>query len=110
MHEDVIWLGPVPAEEECTDIGHPDYARRGKAECRAHIEAIRAVVGKEPEGARLVVRGQDHEFGRYFEAAVVYDGNNEAAADYASRCDEKGPRTWAEAGMEPPCSEVRRGR
>jgi hypothetical protein len=56
MNENVNWLGPTPALECCAQVGEPDYARDAKVECRAFIEAIRKVCGREPEGARLVVK------------------------------------------------------
>jgi hypothetical protein len=97
--QDVVWLGPAPAEEDCAQIGSPDYARDARAECKRYIEAIRKVCGPEPEGARLTIKSQPHEFGSYLEVAVVFDGNNEAAAAYAAKCDENAPKTWAEAEM-----------
>ena len=102
MHDDIIYLGPVPCEEDCTDIGDPDYARKGKAECRAHIEAIRKVCGREPPGARLSVKANQHDMGLYYETVVYFDGRNEKAAEYALRCESADPKTWEEAGMEAP--------
>ena len=109
MNEQVYWLGPAPANESCVQVGADDYARDAKAECRAYIEAIRAVCGREPEGARLVVKSQAHDYGVYYEVAVVFDADNRAAAEYAARCDEHAPGTWAEAGMEPPAGGRGRG-
>lgn len=108
MSEEIYWLGSAPALEDCAQVGSPDYARDAKAECRAYIEAIRAVCGGEPEGARLTVKSQAHDFGAYYEVAVVFDGNNREAADYAAKCDEHAPTTWEQAGMTPP--ESNRGR
>lgn len=100
--QDVVWLGPAPAEEDCVQAGSDDYARRAREECRRYIEAIRKVCGPEPEGARLTIKSQPHDFGSYLEVAVTFDGNNEQAAAYAAKCDEKAPKTWAEAEMVAP--------
>lgn len=105
--DDVCWLGSAPAEEDCVQVGDPDYARNAKAECRQFIDAIRKVCGPEPEGARLVVRGQSHDFGTYYECAIAFDGNDRAAAEYAARVDEKAPTTWEEAGMRAPVRGAR---
>ena len=102
MHDDILYLGPVPAEENCTEIGDPDYSRKAKAECQAYIEAIRKVCGREPEGARLSVKSNQHDMGVYYECVVRFDGSNEAAVEYAYRCEAKGPTTWEAAGMEAP--------
>lgn len=102
--QDVFWLGSAPAEEDCVQVGAPDYARNAKAECKKYIEAIREVCGHEPEGARLTIKGQPHDYGQYFEVAVVFDGDNKAAADYAYKVEKDAPVTWKEAGMSPPNS------
>lgn len=108
MH-DIYWLGSAPAEENCAQTTDPDFATRNKAECLAYIKAIRRVIGPEPEGARLAVKLESgHDFGSYREVVVYFDGNNREAAEYASRCEDKAPLTWAEAEMEQP--SVGRGR
>jgi hypothetical protein len=102
MHEDIIWLGPSPANEDCAQVGDPNYAARARDECRAYVRAIRSVCGPEPEGARLVIRPLPHDYGSYFEVAVVFDPDNQQAARYAALVDDTAPRTWEEAGIEPP--------
>ena len=94
---EIYWLGPAPAEEDCVQVGSPDYARDARAECQRYIEAIRTVCGPEPDGARLTVKAQPHDYGSYLEVAVVFDGDNAAACEYASKCDADAPKTWAEA-------------
>lgn len=69
-------LGPAPADEACAQVGAEDYERRAKAECYAYIAAIKIVCGDPPPGAKLTVEWADHEFGRYAEAVVRFDGSN----------------------------------
>jgi hypothetical protein len=107
MTEDIYFLGPAPSNEDCVQVGSPDYARDARAECARYIEAIKKVCGREPEGARLTIKSQPHDFGSYFEVAVIFDGNNEAAAAYAAKCDESAPTTWEAAGIEPPAKQQR---
>lgn len=107
MTEEIYWLGSAPAEESCVQVGDPDYARDAKNECRQYMAAIRIVCGEPPEGAKLVVRSQPHDFGSYFEVAVVFDGTNREAVAYAAKVDEQAPTTWAAAGLEPPERGVR---
>ena len=108
--KDRVHLGPAPAEEACAQVGSDGYAVRALRECRAYAEAIRAVVGPEPEGARLRVVRASHDFGDYYEVACEYDGGNRLAAGYAALCDEKAPATWAEAGMPAPEGPMPRAR
>ncbi len=107
MYSDVVYLGTAPANEECAQVGSPDYQDRALRECRAYAEAIRKVLGPEPEGARLRVKRESHDYGSYWELIVEYDGGNEAAARYAARCDAEAPTTWEDAGMRAPVAAGR---
>lgn len=103
----MVWLGPAPAGEACASAGDADYARDARAECRAFVEAIRKVCGREPEGARLVVQTQEHDFGDYYEVACVFDAGDDWARDYAARVEADAPTTWREAGMTPPLGRAK---
>lgn len=102
VSKEIMWLGSAPAEESCAQLGEADYARNAKAECLAYIQAIKRVCGEPPEGADLRVRAEMHDFGSYYEVAVVYDPSNRAAAEYAFKAESEAPTTWAAAGMEAP--------
>ncbi len=102
------YLGPAPAEESCAQVGSDDYENLAKAECRQYVAAIRIVCGDPPDGARLRVVSQPHDFGLYWEVALEFDPTNREACEYAGRCDESAPTTWAAAGLDPP--DLGRGR
>lgn len=102
------FLGPAPSDESCAQLGGDDYEERAKAECRQYVAAIRIVCGDPPDGAKLRMVSQPHDFGLYWEVVVEFDPNDRAAREYAARCDAQAPTTWAAAGLEPP--EVGRGR
>ncbi|MFY7954365.1 MAG: DUF6166 domain-containing protein [Armatimonadaceae bacterium] len=99
---DKYHLGPGPAEEVCTQVGSDGYEERATAECRAYIAAIKMVCGDPPPKAKLLVEWADHDFGRYAEVVVAFDGNDREAAEYAAPCDAQAPTTWAAAGMTAP--------
>lgn len=94
MSRDTIYLGPVPADEECAQLGEPGYEEAATAQCRRYIDRIRAILGLEPPGAALRARWQAHDFGRYLEVVCEYDPDDERAAEYAFLCDSEGPTTW----------------
>ena len=104
---DKYHLGAAPAEESCAQVGSDGYDERAKAECRAYIAAIQMVCGDPPPGAKLRVEWADHDFGRYAEVVVAFDGNDREAAEYAARCDTQAPPTWAAAGMTAPVTGKR---
>ena len=98
-------LGSTPYEEDCASVGQDDYRKRARAECRALINQLTRMFGEPPDGCRFVVRSCPHDFGSYLDVEVVFDGNDKAAAEYAIRCENNGPRNWdaearAELGLE----------
>ena len=100
--QDEVDVGPCPSEESAVQIGRPDYHDAARAQCRAYVDAIRKVCGPEPDGARLKVTSNPHDFGSYLSVAVRYDADNDEAASYARKVDESCPRTWEEAGVPDP--------
>jgi hypothetical protein len=87
-------LGPSPAEEDCAQVGEPDYREKAVAECARYIQLVRATIGPEPEGARLSVKWFEHDFGAYCEVVCYFNIDIEEAVKYAQRCEEDAPATW----------------
>jgi hypothetical protein len=99
---DHLFIGPCPADEDCAQTGVTEGAERlNRAECAAYIEALRKVYGPEPENAYFHIKGQSHDFGRYYEVLIYFEDRDEAASAYAFKV-ESGLATWSEAEMEPP--------
>lgn len=97
-----ITLGPCPYEEIPARLGEPNYRANVFRQCRSYIQAIRNLLGNEPEGAELGLKSFEHELGEYLEVVCYYDPKNELALHYALRCEAEGPATYAQAGMKPP--------
>jgi len=93
---DLTWLGPVPADEPCAQLGDPDYEVVALEECGRYIRRIREVLGPEPEGARLKVKWSTVDAGRYCEVVCEFDDRFPAAFDYALRCESEGPLRWTD--------------
>jgi len=91
---DYVCIGEVPAEEDCAQLGTDGYHERAKKECRAFINQLRRMFGPEPEGARLIVKSNPHDFGNYLDVQCVYDEDDEAATEYAYKCESDMPMTW----------------
>ena len=94
MAYDHIELGPCPAEEDCAQVGTPDYGERSRQECARYIERLRQVLGPEPDGAALRVKSFTHDFGTYREVVCRYDDDNPDATAYAWRCEAEAPGRW----------------
>ena len=91
---DCIDLGPAPSEEDCAQVGREDYPERARRECRAYLSQLRRLLGDEPDGARLSVNSNPHDFGSYLSVVCHYDPDQPASVDYAFRCEGQGPREW----------------
>lgn len=92
--KDTIEIGSSPCDEDCVQVGADSYELLAREECNRFIELIRKKLGPEPEGARLFVKSNPHDFGTYLEVACRFDDENEAATRYAYRCEAEAPATW----------------
>ena len=91
---DYFSIGPTPSEEDCAQVGQPDYRRKAIEECQRFIELIRTTLGPEPPGAELAIKSFPHDFGTYYDVVVWFEPDDAAALAYAQRCEDDAPRTW----------------
>jgi hypothetical protein len=47
---DYLTLGPTPSDEECAQVGAPDYSERARLECGRFAEQIRRHYNGENNG------------------------------------------------------------
>ena len=93
---DYVEIGATPAGEDCEQLGVGYDPARARKECTTFIAQLRRQFGPEPEGARLKIRGNPHDFGTYLEVACLYDSRFPDAEAYAIRCDNETPEHWDE--------------
>ena len=99
---DDISIGSAPCDEDCVQVNpQGDYHEAMRAECRRFLELIRKKLGPEPEGARLAIKSNPHDFGVYYECVCFFDDANEAARDYALLCEGEAPTTWQDDTLSP---------
>ena len=91
---DYFCIGATPAYEPCAQVGTEGYREKALAECRRFRDLLRRVIGPEPEGAVLKIKGFPHDFGTYYELVCEFDTGNAAARAYALRCEDEAPATW----------------
>jgi hypothetical protein len=86
-------VGPVPALEECAQVGMPDYEVQSALACRVHMRMLRRM-HPVPDGvdAGFVVRKHPHDLGRYREVAVRYACPE--ALDFALSVEQLMPLNW----------------
>ena len=107
MPRDYMDIGSAPADEPTAQVGSPNYAEEGRAECTRFLNLIRKTLGDEPPGARLAVKANPHDFGTYYSVVCHYDDEDEAAASYALRCESEAPKEWGADDQESPLTKER---
>ncbi len=91
-----VCIGPVPASEECTQLGDHFSRKDNELECDALIYQLIRENGEPPVGAEFfILKNTGHDFGEYFEAAIMYniDEKYEAAMHYAYQVEDL-PELW----------------
>ncbi len=97
---DLTYCGPVPANEDCEQLG-PNYrADVARSECIRYRDQLRAQFGPEPEGASLRIKSEPHDFGSYLEVVCSFDDNDSKAVEYAYACESDAWPEWRTT--EPP--------
>lgn len=86
---DTIDIGSTPSEETAVQVGTSNYGVNALIECSTYIKQIQRYYGLPPEGSRLAVVPNSHEFGTYYEVGLKY--SSQAGFEYglAVEHDEK---------------------
>ena len=103
--KDWIDLGSAPREEQCAQVGTPDYRELAHRECRAYISQLRRLFGEEPEGARLEIRANPHDFDTYY-SVVCGTTPQRRRPEYAFRCEAESPAEWDDIAKAELCLTV----
>ncbi len=93
---DTLTLGSAPCDEDCAQVGQADYREKALAECNKYRDMLKTKFGNPPTGASLIIHGERHDFGIYYEVAVRYDDNFPEAVDYAFKLESEAPAKWQE--------------
>ncbi len=94
--KDSIDLSCVPFDEPCAQVGDPDYQQNSVKECRAYIGQLRRMFGPEPEGCKLKMKSNPHDFGSYLSVVCMFEADNDTHLEYAFKLDADGPAHWDE--------------
>lgn len=91
-----IELGPVPAAEDCAQVGAADYYGQSRRECTAYARQLIRVFGQPPTGCHFGVKSFEHDFGTYREVCAFYDDASADGLAWAIRCENDLPEEWDE--------------
>ena len=97
MSEELLQLGPVPAREDCAQVGEPDYAERSARECQVYRRLLarqRPIPIGCRSSVRLTVRSFGHAFGPFREVCVEFNAAHPAAREYAMQLESEPVELW----------------
>ena len=77
--KDSLYIGESPYDETCAQLGSDMYMSNASKEGKRFIQQIRNHYGAEPEGARLYIKSNPHDFGTYLsvECEFIWDPTEE---------------------------------
>jgi hypothetical protein len=95
---DYINLGSTPSDEDCAQVGSPDYQNRANKELdtyKAQLE--RMFPGWEThKNLKFKKMWFPHDFGSYGEIVITFDSDNELEAATAIEIEWNTPTSWDE--------------
>jgi len=97
---DNFYLGPVPAEEDCAQVGEPDYAVKATKEMNAFINQLQREFPDYMDYGLFRIKWQNHDFGRYGDVVFVFDDETLGAVDYAINVENNVPANWDSEALE----------
>ena len=100
-----ITLGSSPHDEPCAQLGTVGYSELAREECRVYADQLRRMYEAEhgralPDGVTLRTKSNAHDFGVYYEVAVVFNASDEEAMAAAFWFDGNAPAKWDEIARQ----------
>ena len=92
---DYLHIGSTPHAENCAQVGSAEYSIKARAECKRFVAQIERHY-PIPEGAiaYLKVKANPHDFGTYYDIALIYDTDNEEHTKWVSKVEGELPNKW----------------
>lgn len=101
MNADYITIGPVPGEEDCAQVGEPDFRKQATKEVDAFIDMLyRLFPDALDHNVIFKPKWQRHDFGSYVEAAILFYYEDEDSTSYAYNVERNVPAFWDDIAKE----------
>lgn len=102
---ETIELEATPYDEECAQVGSPDYHERARREANAYRHQLMRLLIERNQGRPLPdclhLRVRSHGYHEVIEVHVTYDNEDEVAADLAWWLENDGaPAKWDAAALD----------
>lgn len=94
-------LSPTPTDEDCAQVGEPDYRAKATKEMKAYINQLyREFPDTQDEGCEFFIKWFPHEFGSYGYVCVMYTEGNRMQEEYAFSIENNLPYNWDEEALK----------
>lgn len=92
---DYMDLGSTPCDENCVQVGAPDYAEREPAASARYLAQLRRTFPQAAEyGCSFVRKAFPHDFGTYHDACIRFNGEDDRAVVFAYFVERNLPNRW----------------
>lgn len=93
-------IGPVPCEEDCAQVGQPDFRKISSIEMNAYIHQLEREFQTRLDVIRFEKKWFNHDFGSYGEVVVYYDPEDEYSTQSAYFVESHLPMRWDDEALE----------
>lgn len=88
-------LGPVPANEECAQLGNENYFRDSRNECKRYLSLLKNTFSLLP-GMYFKITRNNHDFGDYFDVVICFNPDDPEQVSLAYYIENNSPTSWEE--------------
>lgn len=100
-YNDYLALGPVPCDEDCAQVGDPDYRNQSRREMRAYSnQLMREFPEWSGKNVRFAITIFPHDFGSYGEVCVEWEDGDEVGQDFALYVENNLPMNWDDEALK----------
>jgi hypothetical protein len=89
-----IELGPVPASEDCVQVGDCNYNVLARKECDRYMELLEKKFPTNDTNNFFSIKKFPHDFGSYYEVVCNFDPTDIDSVDFAYHVESNLPETW----------------
>jgi hypothetical protein len=94
MAKDYLYIGNVPTDEDCAQLGcDEDFSRKNRIECIAYKHQLERKFENLPKGMYFGVKSENHDCGTYREIVIYFDDENEDHLEILGEI-ESGAENW----------------
>lgn len=102
MFDDYITLGPTPPDEDCAQVGEPNFRKLATVQMKAYVNQLNRRFDNWVKDGYILFDKKwfNHDFGSYGEVVVYYNTEDEMSRMCAISVDRSIPTYWDEEALK----------